>query len=256
MAHIARISTAMLLSGLIINLAKAGPGLNETPSQRMDGLYLGLAGAYETAGVKATGGATGTGGVNDSFNQRIHAQGGAGGLYGGYGAWCDSFYYGVEGSAFLSGLRGKSGFSNLSGVVPVFFNFIAKKTYSFGMTARAGISLGGTLLYAKLGMESAHWKFSFDRLVSNPAFSTRAHRDRQALGIVPGLGVELPLAICTRLRMRVEYSHAFYPKIRLNLAAPIPTNYQGSVKFQPSSHTFIIGVAYGFNQSSVAHRRG
>jgi opacity protein-like surface antigen len=175
-----------------------------------------------------------------------------GGVHIGYGTlFQNKFYLGVEGSADLSNTHGKSHViamdRNGDHFLPV-FNFRARRRDSLGLAVRVGGMLGGMLAYAKVGVETARWRF--DALQASYLGGGQAGRNffssigqtKRLTGVVFGLGMETMLT--DHIILGGEWVYTNYTK-----APSLPLTYRTTAeslvfKFSPRTNDFRLRLSY------------
>ena len=186
------------------------------------------------------GGQLGAGTTNTDVKQstipvrsKFAATGVIGGLHAGYGKhFPNRFYIGLEAYGNLSGNKGSHDVGNR--------NWKSQRNNSFGLALRPGVVFGNALVYAKIGIESANFKYS----LSDGAHATlKANNSSRRTGFVPGLGVAFHAT--DHVIVGVEATHTFYNS--RNLATPAvaaPAIAARTYKMQSQATDFFARVSY------------
>ena len=190
------------------------------------GFYLGAQLGAGTTNTKATEPAT-------PVNNKFAATGVIGGLHAGYGKhFPNRLYVGLEAYGNLSG-------NNENHTVA---NIVSKtqRNNSFGLALRPGVVFGNALFYAKIGIESANFKYSRTNTFPAAAAASASNSGRRT-GFVPGLGVAFHAT--DHVILGVEVTHTFYNSRNLvtPAAAGIPAR---TYKLQPQATDFFGRVSY------------
>ena len=86
-----------------------------------------------------------------------------------------------------------------------------KRNFAFGLGIKAGYSLNKVVPYARLGIEYTRFNHTFQGQIALPLVDqVNASRNFHAWGIVPGVGMDIPLTTDGRVLMNVETRYAFY----------------------------------------------
>jgi outer membrane immunogenic protein len=181
------------------------------------GFYLG---AQLGAGTTNTETKATVGGV--ATKSRLAATGILGGLHVGYGKhFPNRFYVGLEAYGNLSN-------NKESNTAPQNVKLNTERKNAFGLALRPGFVFGNTLVYAKLGVESASFKYSVDTTaVGGTADSNSSRRT----GFVPGLGVAFHAT--DHVILGLEATHTFYNSRTVN-----------NVKFKSEATDFTARASY------------
>ena len=223
-------------------------------TRNISGFYTGVNFGYGFGSAKSTWGVTqsGTGSIlgNVSHNSDLGLKGFRGGLMLGYGKLFNKFYAGIELAADLSNTNGKlddkGGLS--STLQQIAFNVNAKRRESYGIALRLGGMLGSMLTYAKIGVDSAKWKFqaSQSNYLAGLAGTTNASKNERLTGLVFGLGMETLLT--DHIILGGEWTYTHYRRSsginvsRKNVAGTETDTMQ--FKFRPHTSDFRLRVAY------------
>lgn len=147
----------------------------------------------------------------DKESRDLGALGFGGGLHIGYGKqFVNNFYLGFEVDGNLYSSEAKD---TTNGTNPVSSTTIkAQRTNSFGAAIKPGFVIGNALLYAKLGVESADFKYSMNAEGNGQKFSKSANGRR--LGFVPGLGISYNMS--THTMVGLEATYGMYKKAHID----------------------------------------
>jgi outer membrane immunogenic protein len=172
------------------------------------GAYLGVQGGLATA--KTNFKYSETAPDQDKESKDLGALGFGGGLHVGYGKqFVNNFYLGfeVDGNLYSSEAKETTNRTN-----PVTSSTIkAQRTNSFGAAIKPGFVVGNALLYAKLGVESANFKYSMDAEGNGQKLSKAAKGRR--LGFVPGLGIAYN--VTSHVMLGLEATYGMYKKANI-----------------------------------------
>jgi len=192
------------------------------------GFYLGAQLGAGTTNTEAKNTVTATGVSNKS---NLAATGAIGGLHVGYGKqFPNRFYLGLEAYGNLSSNNQSSTDSRLNQIK-------TQRNNAFGLALRPGFVWGNALLYAKLGVESANFKYS--TTLANGAGS--GSNSGRRTGFVPGLGVAFNAA--EHVMLGVEATHTFYNSRTANTSSPAGVTLT-STKFQSQATDFFARASY------------
>ncbi len=195
-----------------------------------DGLYIGLAGGYDSYRIRSNINATFNG---DTFtgNPAISTTGFVGGLFGGYGEYYRNFLY-LAGEAFV----------NLSGAssTSTFFDTDATTSYNTRLSAGTSFGLGllpglkvndSSLFYLRLGCVWAN--FEDRENFATAGLGTSTNPSSWQMGFVYGLGIET--AIYQNFSLRAEYTRSDFSD---SSHTPFGTVYS------PYDNQFMLGLIY------------
>lgn len=196
---------SVALSALVANIAIAD-------DSAFDGVYLG-----------AEAGA----GLGD-------ASGALGGLYAGYGAAFDSFYFGGEMYGHARDLDDTQT-KQIAGVGSA--KLKEENDRAFGLSLRPGILVGeNTLFYGRLGYETGH----FHLKSATPGMTLTGKTDTNLLGLVLGGGVEYAVNSMENVKLRLDYRFVNYENLKYRI------NGVSDKMKTPNQHHLMVGVAYTF----------
>ena len=178
-----------------------------------------------------------------------------GGLHAGYGQqFSNCVYMGVEAYGNLSNHAAQTSFEDAANYTSaggfhgsVRYNRILKleRKHTLGLALRPGVVFGNTLLYAKLGLETANMSVKDspeDMLINRggmviekePSSSTH----KWVMGFVPGVGASF--RVTDNLLLGLEATHAMYKDAKFNLSKK---NSKASFKSQ-TYNEFFARVSY------------
>lgn len=197
-----------------------------------DGLYVGIAGGYDSYKIKA-GLYPPPGGVVSglSATPKVNPTGFLGGLYAGYGHYFDIFYIGAEiFGDYSSATTGYSLIAPTGGALAATYNvrLTARGVYGAGLVP--GIKVNdNTLIYGRAD-------YSRTNLVSNETatgggFTVTDNVAQWVGGFRYGVGIETQ--VWGPLSIRGEYTHTSYGSFRSALS-----------RFTPANNQFMLGLSY------------
>ena len=180
---------------------------------------------------------------------KLSASGAIGGLHVGYGKqFPNRFYLGLEAYGNLIGNR-ESNYRNeklsYNQMVTVERKYKIERNNSFGLALRPGVAFGNTLFYAKLGVESANFKYSVANSETDTKTQTGSANGRR-IGFVPGVGVSFNLT--DHMILGLEATYAFYKSASIKDVnerdQPRPARTKNSTKFQSQATDVFARVSY------------
>jgi outer membrane immunogenic protein len=180
---------------------------------------------------------------------KLSASGMIGGLHVGYGKqFPNCFYLGLEAYGNLIGnsdsdYRNEQLWDNPR--VTIERKYKIERNNSFGLALRPGFIVGNTLFYAKLGVESANFKYSVANSESYVKTQTGSANGRR-IGFVPGIGVSFNLT--DHMALGLEATYAFYKKATINDVndrdQPRPSRTKNTTKFASQATDVFARVSY------------
>lgn len=185
-----------------------------------------------------------------NFNNDLGLKGFRGGLHLGYGKlFQNKFYLGLEGSADLSNTSGKLDTAGPDiGEGQTKFNLDAKRREAFGLALRAGTMFGSMLAYAKIGVETAKWKFKASQsnylagVGGAIAGTTDKSKNERLTGLVLGLGMETMLT--DHVIFGGEWTHTRYRNSSTLEVTQNATRETLQFKLKPTTNDFRLRLGY------------
>jgi outer membrane immunogenic protein len=182
------------------------------------------------------------------YNRNVSTTNVIGGLHAGYGKqFSNSFYLGIEAYGNLSNHLAQTSFKDFEHTninelyrdrIPYERNLKLERKNTLGITLRPGIVFGNTLLYAKLGIESAHLSLQDDIKDRDTLYrddikipSSTTHK--RVYGFVPGIGASFK--VTDHVLLGLEVTHALYKNTTFNLSKK---NSKASLKSQTYNEFF------------------
>lgn len=186
--------------------------------------------------------------TKQNVKNNLGATGAIGGLHVGYGKhFPNRFYLGLEAYGNLSGNKATYTHSTATRSA----SFKSERNNAFGIALRPGIVFGNALFYAKLGVESADFKYSVSESITGPGGSKLSgSKNTRRTGFVPGIGVAFN--VTDHVILGVEATHTFYNSTSVNNVGrrtAIPANAKAgsltnSTKFQSQATDVFARVSY------------
>jgi outer membrane immunogenic protein len=211
------------------------------------GYYLGGYGGYAWGRTNASTsvGATTAGYFNfsdiDSIDGNgklgVHSHGGAAGLQGGYNWQVGTVVYGIEADSGYFGLRGSESVRSPYPTAPATSYQITssvKTDWLLTARARAGITVGTTLIYGTAGLAITDFKFvgSFSDTFAGATENAPATKTR--LGGAIGAGLETMIG--SNWTAKVEYLYADFGSVT-STGSIVVTPVGGITRPNPFSHS-------------------
>ena len=165
------------------------------------------------------------------YNRNVSTNNIIGGLHAGYGKqFSNSFYLGIEAYGNLSNHLAQTSFKDFEnydvneryrGEINYKRNLKLERKNTLGITLRPGMVFGNTLLYAKLGIESANLSLKDsikdrDNVHRDGLKIPSGTRHKRVYGFVPGIGASFK--VTDHVLFGLEATHALYKNTTFNLS--------------------------------------
>jgi outer membrane immunogenic protein len=209
--------------------------LSETPAQAAQSLFT-WTGCYAGLQAGIDFGRSDWSSAPYNFGSRAVAAAGAiGGVQAGCNVQTGQFVIGAGGEIWASGLAGSSANSDFEGA-----DYDVRSDAAGEAALRAGYAFDRTLVFGKIGVVVARYRYEFSTYVSNPPGWTDAF-DASRVGLALGLGAEY--ALDAHWSVKVECDHIVYAGKTTELSS---YGYLFPVSFNDTETILKAGANYRF----------